>query len=122
MIKGPKAILSSAIANALEEYFTVDASTIESNLLSDARIVLRNVQLKEQTSTIPINSAGKSTLITVTGCVDEVSFTWSWSVGDVVWVTDAVLTIDGARFQATLEHVERTNEAKEDEAAHIDRR
>lgn len=129
MIKGPKAILSSAIANALEEYFLVDASTIESNLLSDARIVLRNVQLKEQTSTIPINSAGKSTLITVTGCVDEVSFTWSWSVGDVVWVTDAVLTIDGARFQATLEHVERTNEvvdsikeAKEDEAAHIDRR
>ena len=110
MIKGPKAILSSAIANALEENFIVDASTIESNLLSDARIVLRNVQLKEQTSTIPINSAGKSTRITVTGCVDEVSFTWSWSVGDVVWVTDAVLTIDGARFQAKLEHAERTNE------------
>lgn len=109
MIKGPKAILSSAISNALGEYFIVDADTIESNLLSDAKIVLRNVQLKEQTSTIPLNSAGKSTLITVTGCVEMVSFTWSWSVGggsSGMWVNDCTLTIDGAKFRASLEHVE----------------
>jgi len=107
MIKGPKAILSSAIANALGEYFIVDANTIESNLLKDAKIVLRDVKLKEQVTRIPINSAGKTTKITFTGCVDEVAFTWSWSVGDVMWVNDAVLTIVGAKFQAKLEHEER---------------
>jgi len=110
MIKGPKAILSSAIANALGEYFIVDASKIESNLLSDAKIVLRNVQLKEQTTIIPINSAGKSTKITITGCVESVTFSWSWSVGDVMWVNDSMLTIDGAKFEANLEHIERIKE------------
>eukprot|EP00571_Detonula_confervacea_P008156 CAMPEP_0172321794 /NCGR_PEP_ID=MMETSP1058-20130122/44329_1 /TAXON_ID=83371 /ORGANISM="Detonula confervacea, Strain CCMP 353" /LENGTH=57 /DNA_ID=CAMNT_0013037389 /DNA_START=26 /DNA_END=199 /DNA_ORIENTATION=- len=55
MIKGPKAILSSAIANALGEYFVVDANTIESNLLKDAKIVLRQVKLKEQVIPIACN-------------------------------------------------------------------
>jgi len=126
MIKGPKAILSSAIANALGEYFIVDASTIESNLLSDAKIVLRNVQLKEQTTIIPINSAGQSTKITVTGCVESVTFSWSWSVGDVMWVNDSMLTIDGAKFEANLEHIERIKEEDtsktNEEEEKIDRR
>mmetsp|Transcript_9824 Transcript_9824/g.17850 ORF Transcript_9824/g.17850 Transcript_9824/m.17850 type:complete len:894 (-) Transcript_9824:48-2729(-) len=109
MIKGPKAILSSAIANALGEYFVVDPQTIESNLLKDAKIVLRHVKLKEKVTHIPINSAGKSTCITITGHVDEVSYTWSWSVGrrEVMWVNDAVLTIVGAKFQAKFDHKER---------------
>lgn len=115
MIKGPKAILSSAISNALGEYFVVDAKTIESNLLKDAKIVLRQVKLKEQVTRIPVNSAGKSTSITTTGCVEEVAFTWSWSVGETMWLNDAVLTIVGAKFQAKLEHVERTDD--EDSAA-----
>lgn len=115
MIKGPKAILSSAIANALGEYFVVDANAIESNLLKDAKIVLRRVKLKEQVTRIPLNSAGKSTVITTTGSVEEVSFTWAWSVGNVVWVNDAVLTIVGAKFQARLEHEERHND--EDDVA-----
>mmetsp|Transcript_16957 Transcript_16957/g.30462 ORF Transcript_16957/g.30462 Transcript_16957/m.30462 type:complete len:869 (+) Transcript_16957:238-2844(+) len=109
MIKGPKAILSSAIANALGEYFVVDPQTIESNLLKDAKIVLRHVKLKEKVTRIPINSTGKSTCITISGHVDEVSFTWSWSVGrrEVMWVNDAMLTIVGAKFQAKFDHEER---------------
>lgn len=117
MIKGPKVILSSAIANALGEYFLVDASTIEANLLLDARIVLRNVQLKDQTQYVPLNSAGKATRITVTGCVDEVAFTWAWnsSKGEANWVTNATLTIGGAKFEAKLEHVEREEVPREEE-------
>ena len=46
MFKGPKAILSSAIANALAEYFEVDANQIQSNLLGDANIVLHTVELE----------------------------------------------------------------------------
>lgn len=116
MIKGPKAILSSAIAGALGEYFEVDADKIESNLLVDAKIVLPRVNLKEQVAYIPINSAGKSTKITLTGYVDKVEFSWAWSVGDVMWVNDSNLTISGAKFRAKLEHVER-NDDVEDNAA-----
>ena len=56
MIKGPKAILSSAITNALADYFVVDPTKIETNLLSGAKIVLHSVPLKTQTSTIPLSS------------------------------------------------------------------
>ncbi|KAL9186047.1 hypothetical protein ACHAXT_005285 [Thalassiosira profunda] len=110
VFQGPKAILSSAIAGALDEYFVVDASKIESNLLTDAKIVLRHVELREQASHIPLNSAGKSTQITLNGHVEEVAFSWAWSVGDAAWVTDAVLTISGAKFEARLEHVDRIEE------------
>ena len=71
MFKGPKAILSSAIANALAEYFEVDANQIQSNLLGDANIVLHAVELKEQITYVPQNSAGNETIIRVTGCVEE---------------------------------------------------
>ena len=58
MIKGPKAILSSAIANALSEYFLLNPNTnIESNLLKDAKIVLKDVQLKPQRSVLPSSSS-----------------------------------------------------------------
>ncbi|EED90953.1 predicted protein [Thalassiosira pseudonana CCMP1335] len=108
MVNGPKRILSSAIANALGEYFDVDAKSIEANLIKDARIVLKHVALKKQTSCVPINSVGNSTVITVTGSVEEVSFTWAWSVGgsDQQWIRDAVLTITGAKFACHLEHDE----------------
>jgi len=69
---------------------------------------------------IPVNSAGKSTSITTTGCVEEVAFTWSWSVGETMWVDDAVLTIVGAKFQTKLEHVERTDDEDSAAAAHDD--
>ena len=120
MFKGPKAILSSAIANALAEYFEVDANQIQSNLLGDANIVLHAVELKEQITYVPQNSAGNETVIRVTGCVEEVAFSWAWSVGQQKneasaaaesWVKDAVLTIKGAKFVAKLEHGKKSGVA-----------
>ena len=120
MFKGPKAILSSAIANALAEYFEVDANQIQSNLLGDANIVLHAVELKEQITYVPQNSAGNETIIRVTGCVEEVAFSWAWSVGQQKneasaaaesWVKDAVLTIKGAKFVAKLEHEKKSGVA-----------
>jgi len=115
MFKGPKAILASAIANALAEFFEVDANQIQSNLLGDANIVLHKVKFKEQITCLPQNSAGNETVIRVTGCVEEVAFSWAWSVGQQKnkaaasaaaesWVKDAVLTIKGAKFVAKLEN------------------
>eukprot|EP00984_Skeletonema_dohrnii_P012880 scaffold5258_cov80-Skeletonema_dohrnii-CCMP3373.AAC.1 len=119
MIKGPKAILSSAISNALSEYFIIDPSTnIESNLLHDAKIVLRHVQLKPQRSIIPLGAndnddAGftdtATKIATTTGSVDKVVFSWTWSVGygsggDAgEWIRDALLLIEGAKFECCLE-------------------
>ena len=79
-MKGPKAILSSAIANALGTYFEVDASTIESNLIKDAKIVLNKTNLKKQTSRLALNSAGNATVFTITGGVEKVELKWEWSV------------------------------------------
>lgn len=102
MVKGPKAILSHAIADALAEYFEVDPKAIESNLITNAKIVLRNAKLREQ----DIHS--NQTVATVTGSVDEVSFTWKWTLPsesktknatDAGWVKDAVLTIKGLRLK-----------------------
>ena len=81
MFKGPKAILSSAIANALGTYFDVDADAIESHLVRDAKIVLNDVRLKKQVSRLARNSAGNATLFTVTGDVEKIEFKWEWSVG-----------------------------------------
>lgn len=108
VLKGPKAILSSAIANALGAYFLVDASAVEANLLSDARIVLRDVALKERAErVVPRNGAGDATRIVVSGSVEEVSFAWAWNSerGAANWATDAVLTVAGAKFRARLERV-----------------
>jgi len=120
MIKGPKAILSSAISNALSEYFIIDPSTnIESNLLHDAKIVLRHVQLKPQRSIIPLGTNDNdddngftdtaTTIATTTGSVDKVVFSWTWSVGygsggdTGEWIRDALLLIEGAKFECCLE-------------------
>ena len=110
-VKGPKAILSSAIATALAEYFVVDAKTIAANLLEDTKIVLHKVLLRKQVARLPMNSAGTPTLITVTGSVQEVLFTWKWAVGSNkdennldAWVRDSALALKGLEFKAKLEY------------------
>ncbi|KAL3914613.1 MAG: hypothetical protein SGARI_000031 [Bacillariaceae sp.] len=108
-MKGPKALISSAIAQALAEYFVVDVTEIESHLLVDTKIVLNNVELKPITSTVtPENTFGNSTQVHVTGVVKEVVFSWSWSLtgGGKSWVKDAVLTIDGAKFKGEMMQVD----------------
>jgi len=110
-IKGPKSILSTAIANALAQFFVVDAKQIESNLLKDTKIVLNNVLLRKQVARLPVNSAGEPTLITITGSVKQVAFTWTWAVGSNkdennldAWVRDSKLTLKGLEFKAKLEY------------------
>lgn len=122
MIKGPKAILSSAIANALAEYFIVNPSQIESNLLSDANITLHNVQLKSTVMTLTtINTHGGSKTVLITsGCVDKVTFSWKWSVSRDVsataeWIKNAVLVIEGAKFVCRLEHRDAAADNNEDD-------
>lgn len=74
--KGPRAVLAENIARALSEHFVLDPADIESSLLQDARIVLKNTQLRSRryrSESIP------DTVVSVNGIVDEVVFSWRWS-------------------------------------------
>ena len=104
-MKGPKALISSAIAEALAQYFVIDESLIETNLLKDTKIALHDVTLRPQTSVVtPKNTFGKSTHVNITGSTEEVIFSWSWSVtgSGKSWVKDAALTIKGAKFKVEV--------------------
>jgi hypothetical protein len=118
-VKGPKTILSSAIANKLGTYFVVDESTIESNLLTDTKIVLNDILLKDQLSKIQaFDSDGRSSMVHITGQVKQVIFSWKWNVtsssastttDSSSWVQDATLTIRGLDFKAKLFWLDSNN-------------
>jgi hypothetical protein len=105
----PKAMLSSAIANALSEYFVVDANQMESNLLTDAHILLKHTSLKRQIIRLPSHP---EVLAVITAVVDQVEFAWTWSLGSGSigkdqrqpdgWVQDSTLRIQGLKFQIEL--------------------
>ena len=117
-LKGPKALISSAIVEALAEYFVVGADHIESNLFVDTKIVLKDARLKPQHSSISENAFGKKTDICVTGFVREVSLTWSWNFmasDEHPLIKDPVLQLEGSRFKVQLTQTDTTNDVTDDE-------
>eukprot|EP00550_Attheya_septentrionalis_P003930 CAMPEP_0198287928 /NCGR_PEP_ID=MMETSP1449-20131203/6599_1 /TAXON_ID=420275 /ORGANISM="Attheya septentrionalis, Strain CCMP2084" /LENGTH=1009 /DNA_ID=CAMNT_0043985999 /DNA_START=63 /DNA_END=3092 /DNA_ORIENTATION=+ len=117
-MKGPKGLLSEAIANALGEYFLIEPKDVETNLVSDAGVTLHHVQLK------PIESLriNDKTQASIHGTVDSVAFHWQWGSdnndndsnqkqknapmnGKSSWVKNAQLSIEGLVFSATLSEV-----------------
>lgn len=93
IFQSPKSLLASSIAQNLATYFDVDASAIESNLVSDTKITLHNTKLKPSS---PI--AGCLLL----GDVEHVEFSWKWggaSDGSTSFVRETMLTISGADFR-----------------------
>jgi len=73
---GPRAILAAQISKALSVYFVVDPDEIESSLLDDARIVLRNTTLRKKCYR---SEDAPNAVVTVEGVVEEVVFSWTWS-------------------------------------------
>ncbi len=116
-IQGPKELLASAIASALDEFFIVDPKKIKSNLLNDAKITLQNVQLRPQKSIIEYS---KDTVIVsdLSGKVDLVTFSWHWSISssNESLVKDATLEISGIKFKVKL-HYDRADRQKQPEKA-----
>jgi len=72
-VRGPKALIASYLSSALAEHFDVDKDKIESSLLSDARIVLRDARLR------PEKYRQGGAVVTTLGTVEEVVFSWRWS-------------------------------------------
>lgn len=111
LLRGPQALLSSAIAEALSEFFVVGVDQIESDLLAGSKIILKDVRLKPQCPSIPKNAFGTATELHITGFVREVSLTWSWDLfprDKQAWVKDAALKLKGCRFKVKLSQVENT--------------
>jgi hypothetical protein len=50
-MKGPKGILAESIATALADFFVVDQAAVETNLLRDAGIFLRNTETQTSNDT-----------------------------------------------------------------------
>lgn len=97
-VTSPKAMLSEMIAKALNVYFVIDPQLIESNLLSDTKIVLRNILLKP----LPLLPTTGSENLILLGVVNEIEFKWTWgsaSDGSTSFVHETMLTIKGAKFR-----------------------
>ena len=75
--KGPRAILAEKIGEVLAEHFILNPHDIESSLLSNARIVLKNTQLRSKRYK---SSDAPNAVISVRGFVEEVVFSWRWSL------------------------------------------
>eukprot|EP00557_Chaetoceros_sp_GSL56_P002825 CAMPEP_0176501538 /NCGR_PEP_ID=MMETSP0200_2-20121128/14213_1 /TAXON_ID=947934 /ORGANISM="Chaetoceros sp., Strain GSL56" /LENGTH=2268 /DNA_ID=CAMNT_0017900429 /DNA_START=305 /DNA_END=7111 /DNA_ORIENTATION=+ len=75
---GPRAIIASQIARVLGEYFVVNPDDIESSLLRDAKIVLRDTQIRKK-EYLDTTGSTPDTIVTVSGIVEEVIFSWKWS-------------------------------------------
>jgi hypothetical protein len=118
-VKGPKQLLASAIATALNEFFEVDEKSIESNLLRDAKIVLRKVKLRSQrTNCTNNNSSDEVVVMDTTGSVEEVCFKWTWVLGsstDKMWVKDVSFTIRGLDLKMQLS-IETTEKAEREDS------
>ncbi len=98
-MKGPKEMLAELLTEALADFFVIDPATVETNLISNAGITLKDVQLKEMK--IPINDNAGAI---INGGVNHVNFSWSWG-GDGKgsdWIKDTRLSIVGVTFFVLL--------------------
>jgi hypothetical protein len=115
--KGPRAVIATEISKALNEYFVVDQDAVESSLLHDARIVLRNTVLRtKQYRSLEAPNA----VVSISGVVEEVVFSWQWSFlsskdssmskKNEGMVQDATLTINGIDMKIGLRSWECLNQ------------
>eukprot|EP00546_Thalassionema_frauenfeldii_P003253 CAMPEP_0178938874 /NCGR_PEP_ID=MMETSP0786-20121207/26572_1 /TAXON_ID=186022 /ORGANISM="Thalassionema frauenfeldii, Strain CCMP 1798" /LENGTH=1153 /DNA_ID=CAMNT_0020617639 /DNA_START=89 /DNA_END=3547 /DNA_ORIENTATION=- len=102
-MKGPKTILSETIANALGEYFCISPKDVETKLMGEAGIFLRDMKLKPLMG-LPVGQVFGN----AEGQVSSVSFQWQWGHeeqdGGSDWIKNAHLTIVGLRFSVKLSH------------------
>ena len=101
-MKGPQGILAETIAVALADFFVIDQEAMETNLLDNAGIVLRNTTLKPQVVHLSPHITAQ-----IEGVVQSVAFQWHWGQdseekGGSHWVKDVKLTIAGLNFTVIL--------------------
>ncbi len=109
-VKGPKELLASSIAGALSTYFEVDEKAIESNLLQDSKIVIKNAKLQPQTIFSDHDEDDSLLKVSVSGSVEEVLLKWTWVLGksdEHAWMKDVTLLIRGFVCTAELDVVKR---------------
>jgi hypothetical protein len=100
----PKAWLANQIVATLDDFFVLDkdgGSTMESNLLRDTKISLKQAQVRPRL----LDTAGT---IWLYGSVDEMEFSWKWGSAKAIkgegssFVKDTRLSIKGASFRIVI--------------------
>jgi hypothetical protein len=86
----PKQLLASYLSQSLAEFFDVDPNDVVTNLLTDAKVALRNVSIKEQLH-------GR---LLVRGSVEKIEFSWAWGTQSLI--SDVMLTIEGVQIHVEV--------------------
>ncbi|GAX18219.1 hypothetical protein FisN_31Hh029 [Fistulifera solaris] len=100
----PQAILASYLSASLAEFLQVDSHLIETSLLTDQHVTLRQIKLKPRT----VRSNGHASTITLTGTIQKIEFRWEWSTQS--YISNVRLKVEGVHLQlskqdATTEEV-----------------
>jgi hypothetical protein len=86
----PKRLLATYLSKSLADFFCVDPERVEANLVHDAKVVLKDIEIKEK------RLGG----LLVSGSVGEIEFSWTWDTSSLI--TDATLTIKGVSIHVTI--------------------
>lgn len=92
----PKKVLASYLSKSLAGFFCVDPEQVEAQLVHDAKVVLKDIEIKQQ------RVGG----LLVSGTVSEIVFSWAWDTASLI--TDVKLTIKG--FSIHVYVVDETSE------------
>ncbi|GAX21743.1 hypothetical protein FisN_31Lh029 [Fistulifera solaris] len=100
----PQAILASYLSTSLAEFLQVDSHLIETSLLTDQHVTLRQIKLKPRT----VRGNGQASTITLTGTIQQIEFRWEWSTQ--TYISNVRLMVAGVHLQllkqdATTEEV-----------------
>jgi hypothetical protein len=89
----PQAILASYLSASLAEFLQVDSHLIETSLLTDQHVTLRQIKLKPRT----VRNSGRASTITLTGTIQHIEFRWEWDTQ--TYISNVRLKIVGVHLR-----------------------
>jgi hypothetical protein len=103
----PKTLLANYLSQQLAEFFNVDATQIEANLVTDAHVKLQNVEIRPYVLETggSAEDASDFPVVIVEGRVESIEFRWEWGTGfgqgAHAYITDVQLHVKGAKLRAS---------------------
>lgn len=91
----PKTLLAGYLSRSLAAFFDVDPASVEANLMSDARVVLNDIVIKEKDV-----GDGRRDHLRVSGGIRQIEFSWAWDGTELM--KDVRLTVRGVKIAVRL--------------------
>jgi len=96
----PKNLLASYLSLSLAQFFNVDPTRVETNLLQDAKVLLNDVDIKERR----LGGRNGSRHLRVSGSIQQIEFSWTWDTAALI--KDVRLTVRGVSIHVNLVQAE----------------